>query len=156
MALGLPAFAVIVHNFGLYRRFSAMGQLVSTFVDPVEGLLLYAPWTIFGFVACARASFSSYGNARLTRTMAAPLFLYLLAVSSVGSGVGYSYGPRYWVAFMPWLALATVEAMRRAGRYQRAICAVLVLCGVAMAVPGALRYPQLFNLAAIDAWRGFH
>jgi hypothetical protein len=156
MALGLPAFAVIVHNFGLYRRFSAMGQLVSTFVDPVEGLLLYAPWTIFGFVACARASFSSSGNARLTRTMAAPLFLYLLAVSSVGSGVGYSYGPRYWVAFMPWLALATVEAMRRAGRYQRAICAVLVLCGVAMAVPGALRYPQLFNLAAIDAWRGFH
>jgi hypothetical protein len=156
MALGIPAFAVIVHNFGLYRKFSEMGRFVSTFVDPVEGLLLYAPWTIFGFVACARAAFSSSSDARLTRTMAVPLFLYLLAVSSVGSGVGYSYGPRYWVAFMPWLALATIEAMRRAGRYQRVICAILVLCGIAMAMPGALRYPQLFNMPALDAWRAFH
>jgi hypothetical protein len=156
MALGLPAFVVVIHNFGLYRRFSEMGQFVNTFIDPVEGLLRYAPWTIFGFAACARATFSSSAKARLARTMAVPLFLYLLAVSSVGSGVGYCYGPRYWVAFMPWLALATVEAMRRAGRYQRALCAVLVLCGVAMAIPGALRYPQLFNLPALDAWRGFH
>ena len=74
---------------------------------------------------------------------------------SVGYGAGYCYGPRYWVAFMPWLALGAVEAMRRGGRYQRAICGVLVLFGVAMAIPGALRYPQLFAMPALDAWRGF-
>ena len=84
-------------------------------------------------------------GSRLARTMAFPLFLYLIVLSSVGFGAGYCYGPRYWVAFLPWLALGTVEAIRRAGRYQRAICAVLVLFAIAIAIPGALRYPQLFR-----------
>ncbi len=156
LALGLPAMAVVGRNFGLHRRFSVMGQLINTLFNPAAGLLFYAPWTIFGFVACVRALAPSSAHARLVRTMAIPLFLYLIAVSSIGLGAGYSYGPRYWVAFMPWLALAAVEAMRHAGRYQRAVCALLVLCGVAMAIPGALRYPQLFNRPALDAWRGFH
>jgi hypothetical protein len=155
-ALALPVLTILAHNFWLYRRVLPMSQFVKTLVDPVEGLLLYAPWTIFGFFVCGRAFFSPSKGARLARTMALPLFLYLLAVGSVGFGAGYSYGPRYWVAFMPWLALATVEAMRRMGRYPRALCVVLILCGVAMAIPGALRYPQLFNRPALDAWRGFY
>ena len=156
LALALPVLAVLAHNFWLYRRVLPMSQFVKTLVDPVEGLLLYAPWTIFAFIACGWAFFSLSKEARLARTMAVPLFVYLLAVSSVGFGTGYSYGPRYWVAFMPWLALGTVEAMRRMGRYSRAVCVVLILCGVAMAIPGALRYPQLFNRPALDAWRGFY
>jgi hypothetical protein len=52
--------------------------------------------------------------------------------------------------------LATVEAMRRAGRYQCAVCAVLVIFAIAMAIPGALRYPHLFHRPALDAWRGFY
>jgi hypothetical protein len=155
LALGLPALAIIAHNFSLHRRILPMSQLIRTLFDPVEGLLLYAPWTIFGFLACARAFFLLAEDMRLARTMALPLFLYLIAVSSVGYGAGYCYGPRYWVAFMPWLALGAVEAMRRGGRYQRTICGALVLFGVAMAIPGALRYPQLFAMPAFDAWRGF-
>ncbi len=127
-ALALPVLTILAHNFWLYRRVLPMSQFVKTLVDPVEGLLLYAPWTIFGFFVCGRAFFSPSKGARLARTMALPLFLYLLAVGSVGFGAGYSYGPRYWVAFMPWLALATVEAMRRMGRYPRALCVVLILC----------------------------
>jgi hypothetical protein len=133
-----------------------MGQMINTLLDPAAGLFFYAPWTIFGFIGCARSLTSTSTNARLVRTMAVPLFLYLIAVSSIGLGAGYSYGPRYWIAFMPWLALAAVETMRHAGRYQRAVCTLLVICGVAMAIPGALRYPQLFNRPALDAWRGFH
>ena len=155
LTLALPVLTILAHNFWLYRRVAPMSQLIKTLVDPVEGLLLYAPWTAFGFLACARAFLSSSRDVRLARTMALPLFLYLLAVGSVGFGAGYSYGPRYWVAFMPWLALGTVEAMRQMGPYSRAVCAVLILCGVAMAIPGALRYPQLFNRPALDAWRGF-
>jgi hypothetical protein len=131
-------------------------QLVDTLVDPAEGLLLYAPWTIFGFLACARAFPSLSEDSRLARTMALPLFLFLIVLGSIGFGAGWCYGPRYWVAFLPWLALGTVEAMRRAGRYQRALCAVLVLFGVAIAIPGALRYPQLFHKPVLDAWRGLH
>ncbi len=156
LALALPVLTILARNFWLYRRVLPMSQFVKTLVDPDEGLLLYAPWTIFGFLACGYAFCSPSKEARLARTMALPLFLYLLAVSSVGFGAGYCYGPRYWVAFMPWLALGTVEAMRRMGRYSRALCMVLIVCGVAMAIPGALRYPQLFNRPALDAWRGFH
>jgi len=156
LALALPVLTILAHDFWLYRRVLPMSQFVKTLVDPVEGLLLYAPWTVFGFLACGYAFFSPSKEARLARSMALPLFFYLLAVSSVGFGAGYSYGPRYWVAFMPWLALGAVEAMRRMGRYSRALCVVLIVCGVGMAIPGALRYPQLFNRPALETWRGFH
>ena len=95
-------------------------------------------------------------GSRLARTMALPLFVYLIVLSSTGFGAGYCYGPRYWVAFLPWLALATVEAIRRAGRYQRVICGVLIVFAIAVAIPGALRYPQLFRSTLLDAWRGFY
>jgi hypothetical protein len=162
--LGVPALAIFVYRFWLDRGFGMLSlepslqfnQLVDTLVNPVEGLLRYAPWTIFGFVACARAFLLLPKDSRLARTMVLPLFLYLIVLGSIGFGAGYCYGPRYWVAFLPWLALATVEAMREADRYQRALCAVLVLFAAAMAIPGALRYPQLFDKPALDVWRGFY
>jgi hypothetical protein len=156
LILGAPALMIVTHDFWLHRRFFALSQLVSTLTDPVEGLLLYAPWTIFGFAMCARAFVSQSQELRLARMMALPLFLYLLVVSSIGFGVGYAYGPRYWVAFLPWLALATVEAIRRAGKYQRLVCAMLIFFAMAIAIPGALRYPQLFESPVLEAWRGFH
>ncbi len=164
LVLGLPALEFFASNFWLHRRFLVLSvelsfqfrQFVDTFVDPIEGLLLYAPWTIFGFLACACAFLSLSADSRLARTMALPLYLYLIVLSLIGFGAGWSYGPRYWVAFLPWLALGTVEAMRRAGRYQRALCALLVLFGVAMAIPGALRYPQLFHKPVLNACRGLY
>jgi hypothetical protein len=156
MALGIPVLLMLARTFSLHRRFFPLSQFVNTFVDSHEGLLLYAPWTIFGFFACARSLPQMSEDARLPRTMALPLFLYLLTVSSVGYGAGYCYGPRFWIAFMPWLALATIAAMRQMGPYLRAVCVLALLCGVAMAIPGALRYPQLFGRPALDAWRGFH
>ena len=164
LVLGLPALEILGYNLWVHRSALELGfhwsfqfsQLVDTFLGYREGLLLYAPWTIFGFLACARAFVSTSGGSRLARTMALPLFLYLIVLSSVGFGAGFCYGPRYWVAFMPWLALATVEAIRPAGRYRRAACAVLILFAIAIAVPGALRYPQLFRRPLLDAWRGFY
>jgi hypothetical protein len=161
---GLPVSAIFAYNFWLHRRFLVLSveasfqfrRLVDTLVDPIEGLLLYAPWTVFGFLACARAFLSRSEDSRLARTMALPLFLYLIVLSSIGFGAGYCFGPRYWVAFLPWLALGSVEEMRRAGGNQRLICAVLVLFGVAIAIPDALRYPQLFERPILDAWRGFY
>jgi hypothetical protein len=161
LALGLPALELFTHesfthDLWLHRRFLPLSRLTYTLVNPVEGLLLYAPWTIFGFFACAHSFFTQSDDSRLARSMAFPLLLYLIGVSSFGHGPGYCFGPRYWVAFLPWLALGSVDAMRRAGRYQRLICAVLVLFGVAIAIPDALRYPQLFERPVLDAWRGFY
>src|ERR1019366_1557751 len=139
LVLGLPVLEIFAYNFWVHRsalelsfRWSfQFSQLVDTLVGYKEGLLLYAPWTVFGFLACARAFVSLSKGSRLARTMALPLFLYLVVLSSVGFGAGYCYGPRYWVAFSPWLALGTVEAMRPAGRYQRAVCAALIVFAIA-------------------------
>lgn len=164
IVLGLPALEILGYNIWVHRsalEFSfhwsfQFSELANTLFGYREGVLLYAPWAIFGFAACAIAFLSRSEDSRLARTMALPLFLYLIVVSSTGFGAGYCYGPRYWVAFMPWLALATVEAMRRSGRYQRAVCVLLVLFAVTIAIPGALRYPQLFRRSVLDAWRGFY
>jgi hypothetical protein len=162
--LGLPLLEILAYNFWVHRRamefsFHAsfhLWQLVDTFLGYQEGLLLYAPWVVFGFMGCAVAFVSVSDFSRLARTMALPIFLYTMVLSSTGFGAGYCYGPRYWVAFMPWLALGAVEAIRRAGRYPRAVFAILVLFAVAIAVPGALRYSQLFRRPVLDAWRGFY
>ncbi len=164
VVLGLPALEILAYNFWVHRSAFELSlnwsfqfsQLVNTFLGYREGLLLYAPWTIFGFLACAVSLCSMSNSSRLARTMALPIFLYSIVLSSVGFGAGYCYGPRYWVAFMPWLALGTIEAMRRAGRYQRAVCALLVLFAIGLAIPGALRYPQLFRRPVLDAWQGFY
>ncbi len=164
VVLGLPAAEILGYNLWVHRNPMEMGfqwsfrvsELANTLFGYREGVLLYAPWAIFGFIAGAVAFFSRSNNSKLLRTIALPLFLYLLVLSSTGFGAGYCYGPRYWVAFMPWLALGTVEAARRAGRYQRAVCALLVLFAISLAIPGALRYPQLFRHSVLDAWRGFY
>jgi len=164
IGLGLLASVILAHNLWLHKRFLVLSvdasfqlrRLVKTLFDSVEGLFVYAPWAIFGFLACARAFLSPSDDGRLARTMALPLFFYLLVVSSLGFGPGWCYGPRYWVAFLPWLALGSVEAIRRAGRYQRAVYVVFGLYGFAIAIPGALRYPQLFFRPVLDAWRGFY
>ena len=164
VVLGLPALEILGYNFWVNRNALELSfhwsfsfsRLVDTFLGYRQGVLLYAPWTIFGFLGAAVAFFSGSSGSRLARTMALPLFLYLIVLSSVGFDAGYCYGPRYWVAFLPWLALGAVEAIRRAGIYQRTICAVLVLFALAIAIPGALRYPQLFDRSVLDAWRGFY
>jgi len=164
VVLGLPALEILGYNFWVHRSALELSfqwsfhfwQFVDTFLGYREGLLLYAPWTIYGFIACGLSFWSRNQGSRLARTMALPLFLYLIVLCSTGFGAGYCYGPRYWVAFMPWLALGTVEAIRRSGRYQRAACAVLILFAIGIAIPGALRYPQLFRRPVLDAWRGFY
>ncbi len=164
VVLGLPAMEILGYNLWVHRNPLEMSfqwsfqlsELANTLFGYREGVLLYAPWAIFGFIACAVAFVSRSNHSRLLRTIALPLFLYLLVLSSTGFGAGYCYGPRYWVAFMPWLALGTVEATRRSGRYQQAVCALLVLFAIGLAIPGALRYPQLFRRSVLDAWRGFY
>ena len=159
--LGLPTFALLTYNLWLHGSFLVLGlnlsfhpwTLLDTLVDPTEGLLPYAPWTIFGFLYGAAAFLWPTEESSVARAAVLPIVLYLIVLSFIGFGSGYSYGPRYWIAFLPFLALMTVDGMRRAGNYQRAVCAALVLFAVAVAIPGALRYPQLFQKPALYAWR---
>jgi hypothetical protein len=140
----------LVHHIGWSFSFH---NLYVALLKPSSGLLIFAPWAIFGLIGCARSFFSRSPWLVISRHIAPAVFLYMVLLSLTGFGPGYSYGARYWVPFLPWLALATVQAMRRAGKYQRALCAALVVFSMAVAIPGALRYGQLFECSALAAWQ---
>ncbi len=161
LVLGLLGIVFLAFSYWLHKTVvhSGFGQLFhihkpyDTFLDPAHGILIFAPWTLFGFVAIARSFGSFSPDSRLLRYIAIPVALYIVALTASGFGPGDCYGPRYWVPFLPWLAIATMQAMRTAGRPVRVVCAVLVLVSVAIAVPGALCYPQLLQQSPLAGWR---
>lgn len=162
LVLGLFAFVFLAFNYWLHKTVAHLGfgsflkinKPYDTFLDPAHGILAFAPWTLFGFAAVARSLGSFSPDSRLLRYIAIPVALYTVALTACGFGPGDCYGPRYWVPFLPWLAIATMLAMRTAGRPARVTCALLALFSVAIAVPGALRYPQLFAQSPLAGWRG--
>jgi hypothetical protein len=129
-----------------------LGPLHDTLLDPAHGVLVFAPWAIFAVFAIARAFDRFDPESAMLRRMAWPMILYLFLLAITGFGPGYCYGPRYWVPFLPWLAVATVQAARVAGRKGRVICALLIALGVAIAIPGALQLPQMYSKPASAGW----
>ncbi len=132
---------VISGNLGLTRF--AFYYLYDTFLDPVHGLFYFAPWTIFVFLAIPYALRSHTSALRLVRQLVLPLAFYIVLLDTTGPGL--CYGPRYWVPFLPWFALATIQILETAQRPVILACAVLVLLSALIAIPGALRYSQMFS-----------
>jgi len=161
MTLTASGAALVAFNYYLARTPVISGDaglssfhfvhLYNTFLDPEHGLFYFAPWTIVSFLAIPLALRSDVSDLKIIRQMILPIALFAVILSS--NGPGLSYGPRYWVAFMPWFALATVRAMERAKWPAVAMCALLVLLGTAIAVPGALRYRELFSKPPWSAWK---
>lgn len=129
-------------------------QLPETLLDPSHGLFPFAPWTVFGVFAIAHAFDHFDAETAMLRRMAMPIVLYLILLVMAGFGPGFCYGPRFWVAFLPWLAVATMQAMRIAKRKGRIACALLIGLAMAIAIPAALRLPQLYSTPAWAAWQG--
>jgi len=161
LVLGLFGLVFLAFNYWMHKTVTHLGfgsllhinKPYDAFLDPAHGILTFAPWTVFGFVAIAKSFGSFEPDSRLLRYIAIPVALYAVALVGCGFGPGYCYGPRYWVPFLPWLAIATMLAMRKASRPARIVCVLLVLLSVAIAVPGALRYPQLFAQSPLIGWR---
>jgi hypothetical protein len=161
MIFGLPILGLLVVNYVVNGSalvhhidwsFSFHNLYVALF-KPMSGLFMFAPWAIFGLIGCVRSLFSRSPELAISRHIAPAVFLYMMLLSLTGFGPGYSYGCRYWVPFLPWLALATVQALQRGGKFQRALCAATVVFSLAIAIPGALRYGQLFGSSALAAWQ---
>ena len=150
--LGLAHTAVISGTAGFEPAIgpSDLGML---FFSNNHGLLAFAPWAAAGLFVAARAAVRGEpGPLRELSWGAAPVLL-VFAVAQVEAG-GFCYGPRYLVPFLPWLALATVAAWREAGARWRAVIAALAIAGAAIAIPGAVRYRDLFDRPSAAAfWR---
>src|SRR5579862_4292841 len=82
----------------------------------LRGVPPTVPWTVVSILAIARGFRPQGAKPDLLRAMVVPLVLYVVLLGLFGSGAGLCYGPRYWVPFLPWFALATVIGLRGARR----------------------------------------
>jgi len=159
LALGLSLLVLVIFSLwlrgtvvrsGLRLQFKMTGRF-DTLFDTHNGLLIFAPWSIVGLVASFAAVFSFLPQNRALRRMAGPLAINLVATTAFAPG--FCYGPRYWVPFLPWLALATVLRLQRAGTAIQVVAGILILLSISIAIPGAICYPEIFTKTPLEAWR---
>jgi hypothetical protein len=131
---------------------SGLSGLWSTLLHPAYGLLVFVPWTLLALGGLLGRRAPDGGHSSLTRDMGLPLALYLGVLSAMAYNGSACYGPRYWVAVMPWLALAAIECARRWGRPVRWALGLTALAAVLICAPGALRYGLLWDTPASQGW----
>jgi hypothetical protein len=149
------ALTPVISGNSSWIRGASFQSLYDTFLEPGHGLLYFVPWSIIAFITIASAFLKRHSQAegKLLRQMGLPIVLYLALLSCSGTGPGLCYGPRYWVPFLPWFALATADSLSRARRPALIACGVLVALAVLIAIPGALRYPDIFSRVPWAAWQ---
>ncbi|MHB8382321.1 MAG: hypothetical protein ACYDC3_08260 [Candidatus Binataceae bacterium] len=166
VALGISAAALMGFNYWLAGKLLIGGtwdwhiahyfdSFQETMFEPGHGLLIFAPWTIlapFGIAQTYDRFDADDAVVRMLRRMAWPLILYLVLMAMTGFGPGYCYGPRFWVPFLPWLAVAAVQTVRTAGRRGMVTGVALIAIGMAIAIPGTLQLPRVYSEPVAAAW----
>jgi hypothetical protein len=127
-------------------------QLSDTFVGSIHGLFIWAPWTIFAIFPIGRAFCSVTAAPRFMREMSLPMAAQLVILTASNFGPEVCYGPRYWVPFLPWMAVAAVYTVRSSGWSWKVTFLVLLIVSAAFSIIGALRYPQMFALSPWYLW----
>jgi len=167
--LGACAIALVSFNYWLARTPVISGNLglvpirsfrplYETLLGTRYGLWYFAPWTIVAFIFLGLALLPLGHESSVLRPIAVATALYMVLLALDSFGPGTCYGPRYWVPFLPWLAIASVEGLRLFRRPWPIHYALLfsyvpaVVLGVAIAVPGALQYWALFGRPAMATW----
>ena len=163
--LGVLGAVLLAINYGMAHTFLISGNaswtpaenfyyLYETLLHPEHGVFVFVPWVLFAFAA-AKHGLAEHGErSTLLRRIAVPGLLYFLLLAVTPIGPGFSYGPRYWVPLMPWMAIAAVEFVRTRSKRSRVAFAFLVLLSASIAIPGALRYRQIFSKPPSAAWKG--
>lgn len=137
---------VVIGGNTPFLFFQGASNAVPTLLDPEHGLLPFVPWAplaVYGLWRGLRSRTDPSREACLR--IALPLVLHLAALASYGQLGAACYGPRLWVPLLPWLAVATAFAARRAGEALRAVSLALALVAAALAIPATLYYAGAFN-----------
>jgi hypothetical protein len=127
-------------------------QLTDNFFGSEHGLFVWCPWTIFAIFPIGLAFCSPGPAPRVVRDMALPMLLQLTLLGSWSIGPGVSYGPRHWIPFLPWMAVAAIETVASSKWVWQVVFALVTTLSVAISVIGALRYPQLYTLSPWYLW----
>jgi hypothetical protein len=167
--LGVFGLALMAFNYWMARTLVISGNLSgpwpfgsdtasdfqhlsNTFIGSENGLFIWAPWTIFAIFPIGQAFCSIAGRPRFLREMSLPIAMQIVLLTASSFPVGSCLGPRYWVPFLPWMAVAAVYTIRSTGWTWRVIFLALVLLSVAISIAGALRYSQMFSLSPWYLW----
>jgi hypothetical protein len=141
--------ALVFLNWWLARVFAisgastipTMGHMVDA-LRPLfglrQGLLLFAPWTLFAVIG-PMLNRRDEQMRRLVGPLMAPLALFATLVFGLGTTGGACYGCRYWIPFLPWMAILAATALR-GGRAPMVTLALLAAIGALWATTGALLY----------------
>jgi len=134
-----------------------------TFIEPETGVLMFIPWSIAVFVFLALSFFLRKpeirpvtGVLRMLAAGIAPVAAVYMILPYTGQ---YCYGPRYWIPFVPWLALALILGLKMLGlnlsdykKYVRGIVmAVMVLVCISAGV-SALMSIAAAAMAPSETW----
>jgi hypothetical protein len=139
-----------------------------TLFEPESGLLFFVPWSAVALCFLI-LSFSYRRNSasQVLRVIAAGIFPVAAVYMILPNTGGFSYGPRYWVPYMPWLALAFVLGIKN---YPRArsilvtpILIILVGLSIVITVSAAILKPSATPFlseppwfASTVLWHNFH
>lgn len=119
-----------------------------TLFDARHGLLWWTPWLVL-LALPAVQRLRERGTDRQARApwrlLALPPLFHFALLSSYGRIAGACVGPRYWIPFLPWLAIAALLAVRGSGRGGRIALGVLAAVAALAAVPATLGYDHLFR-----------
>ena len=121
--------------------------LKETLLGGPHGLLVWCPWTIFALLPLAVALCRPSLTPKVINHMRFPVSLHLALLSYWSIGPGACYGPRHWVPFLPWMAVAAVKVVHRSRIFWQIVFWMVTAVSIAISILGALRYPQLYSLS---------
>ncbi|HKF59569.1 MAG TPA: hypothetical protein VKJ45_29280 [Blastocatellia bacterium] len=122
-----------------------------TFIEPETGVLLFIPWSVVAFSFMFLSLFSLRTappeKTRILKVLAAGTFPVAAVYMILPYAGQFCYGPRYWVPYVPWLALALILGLRicegrRYYHYIRSSAIVLVVVTGVMSLTSALMPPS--------------
>jgi len=117
---------------------------------PSNGLFALAPWVIFAIVGAIAVARDREARARCGAEAVVCAVVPLLYIASLGSTVpyqahaGWSVGPRYMTAALPFVAWLAAAGFRAAGRFAptRVLAQALVVTAAVVFVTAATTYPH--------------
>jgi len=121
-----------------------LSTFFSTLVHPRYGVLVFVPWLVLTALAMGRDALRERPEAPWLQ-IAIPSALHLGILSLYGAVGASCYGPRYWIPFLPWFALAAAADLRRRGLGFRAAFVAAALFAAATSLASALQYESVWD-----------
>lgn len=127
-----------------------LSRVWRTFLEPETGVLLFLPWSLAAFCFLLLAFLHRNPNApdqQMVLKMVAGGILPVAAVYMILPYTGqFCYGPRYWVPYVPWLALAFGIGVKQywgiIPTLVRLLLMVLIYISVVFAIMAAILPPD--------------